>query len=69
MLLIHGTREFHVPFEQAISLKMAMDKAGAECTLVPILGGSHGSGGWEKLPQSKEYKEQMVVWLKKHSQK
>ena len=62
-LLIHGTREFHVPFEQAISLKMAMDKAGADCRLIPILGGAHGSGGWERLPQSKEYKEQMIAWL------
>ncbi len=66
-LLIHGTREFHVPFEQAMSLKMAMDKAGADCTLIPILRGAHGSGGWEKLPQAKEYKEQMVAWLKQHA--
>jgi acetyl esterase len=66
-LLIHGTHEFHVPFEQAMSMKLTMDKAGADCTLIPIIGGAHGSGGWEKLPQGKEYKEQMIAWLKKHA--
>jgi acetyl esterase len=66
-LLIHGTHEFHVPFEQAMSMKLTMDKAGADCTLIPIIGGAHGSGGWEKLPQAKEYKEQMIAWLKKYA--
>lgn len=63
-LLIHGTREFHVPFEQAVSMHEAMKRAGADCTLIPILGGSHGLGGWEKLPQGTEYKEQALAWLK-----
>lgn len=63
-LLIHGTREFHVPFEQAISMHETMKRAGADCTLIPILGGSHGLGGWEKLPQGAEYKEQTLAWLK-----
>jgi alpha-L-fucosidase 2 len=67
-LLIHGTREFHVPFEQAVSLKMAMDKAGADCKLIPILGGAHGLGGWERLPQAKGYKEQMIAWLEEKLQ-
>ena len=63
-LLIHGTREFHVPFEQAVSMHEAMKRAGADCTLIPILGGSHGVGGWEKLPQATEYKEQALAWLR-----
>lgn len=63
-LLIHGTREFHVPFEQAISMQEAMKRAGADCTLIPILGGSHGVGGWEKLPHGTDYKEQTLTWLR-----
>ena len=63
-LLIHGTREFHVPFEQAVSMQEAMKRAGADCTLIPILGGSHGVGGWEKLPQATEYKGQTLAWLR-----
>jgi alpha-L-fucosidase 2 len=64
-LLIHGTREFYVPYEQAVSMHDQMQRAGADCTLISILGGSHGTGGWEKLPQAKEYKEQTIAWLKK----
>jgi alpha-L-fucosidase 2 len=64
-LLIHGTREFHVPYEQAVSMHDRMQRAGADCTLLSIIGGSHGTGGWEKLPQAKEYKEQTVAWLKR----
>lgn len=64
-LLIHGTREFHVPYEQAVSMHDRMKRAGADCTLISILGGSHGTGGWEKLPQAREYKEQTKDWLKK----
>jgi len=64
-LLIHGTREFHVPYEQAVSMHDRMKRAGADCTLISILGGSHGTGGWEKLPQGKEYKVQTLDWLKK----
>ena len=63
-LLIHGTREFHVPFEQAVSMQQTMQRAGADCTLIPILGGSHGVAGWEKLPQAVEYKEQTLDWLR-----
>jgi acetyl esterase len=64
-LLIHGTREFHVPYEQAVSMYDRMQRAGADCTLISILGGSHGTGGWEKLPQAQEYKQQTIAWLKK----
>jgi alpha-L-fucosidase 2 len=64
-LLIHGTREFHVPYEQAVSMHDRMQRAGADCTLISILGGSHGTDGWEKLPQAREYKEQTILWLKK----
>ncbi|MBM3824871.1 MAG: alpha/beta hydrolase [Verrucomicrobia bacterium] len=63
-LLIHGTREFHVPYEQAVSMHDRMHRAGADCTLISILGGSHGTGGWEKLPQAAEYKRQTVEWLR-----
>ncbi|MBM3844662.1 MAG: alpha/beta hydrolase [Verrucomicrobia bacterium] len=63
-LLIHGTREFHVPYEQAVSMHDRMKRKGADCTLLSILGGSHGTGGWEKLPQAREYKEETLAWLR-----
>jgi acetyl esterase/lipase len=42
-LLIHGTRDFGVPFEQSVSLHEAMKKCGADCTLLPVVGGGHGN--------------------------
>jgi acetyl esterase len=42
-LLIHGTRDFGVPFEQSVSLQHAMQKCGADCTLLPVVGGGHGN--------------------------
>jgi acetyl esterase/lipase len=42
-LLIHGTRDFGVPFEQSVSLEQAMKKRGQDCTLLPVVGGGHGN--------------------------
>jgi acetyl esterase/lipase len=42
-LLIHGTRDFGVPFEQSVSLDAAMKNVGADCTILPIVGGGHGN--------------------------
>ena len=66
-LLIHGTREFHVPFEQAVIMHEAMEKVGADCTLIPVIGGSHGLGGWEKSPTMQEYKPRMMEWIRKQT--
>jgi acetyl esterase len=40
-LLVHGTRDFGVPYEQSVSLHQTMHKAGADCTLLPVVGGGH----------------------------
>jgi acetyl esterase/lipase len=42
-LLVHGTRDFGVPYEQSVSLQQAMIKAGADCTLLPVIKGGHGN--------------------------
>jgi alpha-L-fucosidase 2 len=42
-LLIHGTRDFGVPFEQSVSMHERMRKAGADVTLLPVVGGGHGN--------------------------
>jgi acetyl esterase/lipase len=42
-LLIHGTRDFGVPYEQSVSLQQAMTKIGADCTLLPVVSGGHGN--------------------------
>jgi acetyl esterase len=63
-LLIHGTRDYGVPIEQAHSMQDAMRRAGAECELVAVVGGGHGIGGWT-APNQVDYKQTLVDWLKR----
>ena len=62
-LLIHGTRDFGVPFEQSVSLQQAMLKCGADCTLLPVVGGGHGN--WTPA-QWGEVEAATFAWLEKH---
>lgn len=64
-LLIHGTRDYGVPIEQSHSMQQAMQRVGAEATLVAIVGGSHGIGGWRD-PQQLHYKKRLTAWLKRN---
>lgn len=59
-LLIHGTRDFGVPFEQSVSLHHAMQKCGADCTLLPVVGGGHGN--WSR-EQWQEVEAATFEWL------
>jgi alpha-L-fucosidase 2 len=61
-LLIHGTRDFGVPFEQSVSLHEAMTRIGADCTLLPVVGGGHGNWTPE---QWKEVIAAELAWLEK----
>lgn len=60
-LLIHGTRDYGVPFEQSVSMQEKMREAGADCTLIGIVGGGHGN--WQNLPQWAKERQRMVGWL------
>jgi dipeptidyl aminopeptidase/acylaminoacyl peptidase len=62
-LLIHGTRDFAVPFEQSERMKEAMDKAGARCELIRVEGGGHGYGAWDRESSMSGYRRQMYDWL------
>lgn len=46
-LIVHGTADRTVPFEQAELLHAALQKAGVDSTLLKIEGGGHGIGGPE----------------------
>lgn len=61
-LLIHGTKDDKVPYEQSLSFQEKMRAAGNVCDLITIEGGKHGMGGWEKLDPL--YQEKMVAWLR-----
>ncbi len=61
-LLIHGTKDEQVPYEQSVRMQEKMKAAGNVCDFFTIEGGIHGMGGWEKIHP--EYKDQMIAWLK-----
>jgi alpha-L-fucosidase 2 len=66
-LLIHGTADTLVPFEQSRAMCERMRAAGASCELYPVRGAGHGIRWWESSgPLTQAYKHEMVRWLKEH---
>ena len=63
-LLIHGTKDRKVPYDQSPEMCEKMKAAGDRCELFTVEGGGHGMGGWEKVPAMREYKVKMIDWLK-----
>jgi alpha-L-fucosidase 2 len=61
-LLVHGTKDDKVPFEQSLRFREKTRAAGNRCDLITIEGGAHGMGGWEKIDPS--YREKLVEWLR-----
>ena len=62
-LLIHGTKDDKVPFQQSVAFQAKMKAAGNACDLVVIEGGAHGMGGWETIDPG--YKDKLVGWLRR----
>ena len=62
-LLLHGTADEQVPYEQSPRFQKQMRDAGNTCDLITIPGGRHGMGSWDAAHP--EYKAQMIEWLRK----
>ena len=62
-LLIHGTQDFHVPYEQSVWMCNAMQRAGAQCEIITVEGGGHG--GWDDDPALRNYQSKLLGWLEK----
>lgn len=43
-LIVHGTEDGLVPFQQSVDFREALEKAGVEATLITVEGGGHGRG-------------------------
>ncbi len=65
-LLIHGTADALVPFDQSQNMCRAIRKVGGECDLLAVKGGGHGLRGWESAGLT-SYKDLMVGWLNKYA--
>lgn len=61
-LLLHGTKDFHVPYEQSVLMRDAMKKAGVPCEIITVQGGGHG--GWDNDASLSTYQDQLLRWLK-----
>ena len=63
ILLIHGTKDAQVPYEQSVRMQAKLKELGVPCDLITVADGAHGMGSWDKLP-SQDWKPRMVEWLK-----
>ena len=61
-LLIHGTADPLVPFEQSREMCKAVRRTGSRCDLLAVNGGAHGLRRWESAGMT-GYKRLMVRWL------
>jgi acetyl esterase len=64
-LLMHGSKDEDVPYEQSVEMCENMKKAGARCDLITIEGAPHGMDHWEPHPEWLWYKKALVDWLTK----
>jgi alpha-L-fucosidase 2 len=63
-LLIHGTADRLVPFQQSVTMCDRMRKAGASCEVYPIDGAGHGIRWWASSELNTADKK-MVSWLER----
>jgi len=60
-LLIHGTKDQQVNYQQSVAMQQRMKQAGNVCDLITVEGGPHGMGVITNFPDTKV---KMIEWLK-----
>jgi len=60
-LLVHGTGDKTVPYEQSTLLLARLKDAGVPCELISIKDGPHGMLPWDAI--APDFKERVVAWL------
>lgn len=63
-LMIHGTKDSGVPFEQSVDMCAALRLRGAPCEIVEV-DASHGMNTWEPNKELHYYKAALIDWLKR----
>jgi alpha-L-fucosidase 2 len=64
-LLIHGTADPLVPFDQSVRMQERLRAVGADCELVAVDGGAHGIRFWDRSPAQAKYRLEMLSWLRR----
>ena len=64
-LLIHGTKDTDVPYQQSVMMAKELTAKGVENELITIEGGGHGLGG-VKPAVIDDVHERVLAFLKKH---
>ena len=64
-LLIHGTDDPLVPFEQSMKMHERLRAAGADSELFAVKGGAHGIRFWDRSPGQSQYRREMLTWLRR----
>jgi acetyl esterase len=64
LLLIHGSKDEDVPYQQSVEMCDKMKQVGARCDLMTV-NGVHGMDHWEPHPELHWYKRALVEWLQK----
>jgi len=65
-LMIHGTADMLVPYEQSEGMCGALRGSGSNCELIAVNGAGHGMNFWEGQQPMMAYKAQMMTWVKDH---
>ena len=60
-LLIHGTSDQQVNYQQSVRMQQRLRQAGNSCDLITVEGGPHGMGVITKYPETSV---RMIAWLK-----
>lgn len=60
-LLVHGTADPIVPYNQSVAWQNKLKGLGVACDLISVPNGPHAMGNWEKIQPG--YKDQVVTWL------
>ena len=63
-LIIAGTKDDQVVYEQSTAFCDAMHAAHTPCELITIADGGHGMSSW-KSPEMQHWKPEMIAWLQK----
>ncbi len=63
-LLIHGTEDEQVPYQQSVRFRRVLMDKGGKVELFTVDGARHGVGPWEKEAGQQAYKAKFIEWLR-----